>query len=243
MNIARTSDKLSLTEHIIQRLLAMINHKELLVGEKLPSENELCAVFNASRTSVRAALQNLQGKGVITTVQGVGSFVRRAGSLDSGPAAARDAVKGSTISSDEFKEFFEFRQAIEFRCIDFFVRRANDEDRRRLQDAIDGIRLAGKKGDKKLFNRMDYEFHMAIIKGARNDLFYQIMKERSTMFRHYLMEITNLSDKDLSVLVQEHEKLYQLIIEKKAKEAKEFLFSDNMHYWMAYFNKWLDEVN
>ena len=119
MNIARTSDKLSLTEHIIQRLLAMINHKELLVGEKLPSENELCAVFNASRTSVRAALQNLQGKGVITTVQGVGSFVRRAGSLDSSPAAARDAVKGSTISSDEFKEFFEFRQAIEFRCIDF----------------------------------------------------------------------------------------------------------------------------
>ena len=45
------------------------------------------------------------------------------------------------------------------------------------------------------------------------------------------------------MLVQEHEKLYQLIIEKKAKEAKEFLFSDNMHYWMAYFNKWLDEVN
>jgi len=47
------------------------------VGEKLPSEHELCTMFGVSRTSVRAALQTLRSKGVVGTVQGLGSFVQR----------------------------------------------------------------------------------------------------------------------------------------------------------------------
>jgi GntR family transcriptional repressor for pyruvate dehydrogenase complex len=242
MSLAKTKEKVSLTERITQKLLSMINGKELLVGEKLPSENELCTMFGASRTSVRAALQKLQGRGVISTIQGVGSFVKRADDLQYSEQGPHEVSRKVTLSSEEFKEFFEFRQAIEFRSIDFFVRRASAEDKQQLQAAIDGIRLAGKKGDRDLFNKMDYEFHMAVIKGSRNHLFYNTMQEHGVMFRHYLSEITNVTDKHLTVLVKEHEKLFNLLMDKKAKEAKEFLFADNMYYWLAYFNKWLDEV-
>lgn len=42
----------------------------------LPSESELCARFEASRTTVRAALRHLADQGLITSRQGKGSFYR-----------------------------------------------------------------------------------------------------------------------------------------------------------------------
>ncbi len=51
--------------------------KKYLPGAKLPSENELCAQFNVSRTSVREALQVLSAHGLITVEKGKGIFVNR----------------------------------------------------------------------------------------------------------------------------------------------------------------------
>ena len=74
-------------------------------------------MFGVSRTSVRAALQNLQGRGIIVTMQGVGSFVHKTPNEQNVPGV--DIT--SDISSDEFKDFFEFRQAIEFKAIDVVI--------------------------------------------------------------------------------------------------------------------------
>lgn len=52
-------------------------------GDRLPSENELCTHFSASRTSVREALSRLETAGIISRQQGKGAFVERA----QGPSA------------------------------------------------------------------------------------------------------------------------------------------------------------
>lgn len=43
--------------------------------DKLPSENELCLRFNASRPTIRRALTELERDGMIYRVQGLGTFV------------------------------------------------------------------------------------------------------------------------------------------------------------------------
>lgn len=45
------------------------------VGDRLPSEAELCAMFNVSRTVIRQALQDLIHEGLIRRRKGKGSFV------------------------------------------------------------------------------------------------------------------------------------------------------------------------
>ncbi len=45
------------------------------VGEKLPSENELCASLGVSRVTVRAAIQQLEILGLVETRHGDGNFV------------------------------------------------------------------------------------------------------------------------------------------------------------------------
>ncbi len=48
-------------------------------GEMLPSEDELACMFNVSRTTIRNALASLSITGLIDKRQGVGTFVREAG--------------------------------------------------------------------------------------------------------------------------------------------------------------------
>lgn len=239
-NMLAQRGKSSISDEICNKLLDKINAEELLVGEKLPSENELCTMFGVSRTSVRAALQTLQGKGVIVTVKGLGSFVHDRHEDDN---PKRKAFKTSDISSEKFQEFFEFRQAIEFKAIDFFVKRADKNDERALKSALDGIKLAAKQKDQKKFSTNDYAFHLALIKGAKNSFLLGSMMEYEDMFKHYLSEIARISDKPLTVLAKEHTDLYNSIIKKKAKEAKAFLFTDNMTYYLQYFSKLMEELN
>lgn len=230
--------RLSLSDEVYNQILEKITSGEWKVGDKLPSESKLCSMFGVSRTSVRAALQNLQGSGIVVTMQGVGSFVHKnPEQLEEKEADQYESMKASDISSEEFKEFFEFRQAIEFKAIEFFVRRATKEDEDILKDLVEKMQEAGKTNDAAAFTRYDYEFHMAVIQGTKNVFLYNAMLNNKEIFYHYIEEITRLTDKPLSVLADEHLELYTYLVEKKPKWAKDYLFCDNTYYHVAYFNK------
>ena len=92
-------------------------------------------------------------------------------------------------------------------------------------------------------SRMDYAFHMGIMKGAKNNFLVEAMQDRKEFFIPYLAAIARVSDTPVSDLAEEQEGLYTCLVEKKAKEAKGFLFADNMFYRLAYFNMWVKEVS
>ncbi len=49
------------------------------IGEKLPSETELCRLFDVSRITVRAAIEMLERQNVVERIQGRGTFVLQSG--------------------------------------------------------------------------------------------------------------------------------------------------------------------
>ena len=57
-------------------LRQQIENGTLHPGDKLPSENELCTVYDVSRNVVRQALRNLEIEGLTETLKGVGTFGR-----------------------------------------------------------------------------------------------------------------------------------------------------------------------
>jgi GntR family transcriptional regulator len=61
--------------HISDRFRREIREGRRLPHEALPSESELCRLFEVSRVTVRRALQTLEGEGLIYRRQGLGSFV------------------------------------------------------------------------------------------------------------------------------------------------------------------------
>ena len=65
-----------ITKHklISQSILEGIRTGEIIPGDKLPSESELCRKFDASRSSIRQAISDLVHEGWLKTQKGVGTF-------------------------------------------------------------------------------------------------------------------------------------------------------------------------
>lgn len=221
--------RLSLSDEVYNQILTKISENKWKVGEKIPSESQLCKMFGVSRTSVRAALQNLQGSGIIVTMQGVGSFVHKNPNEEN----LSSINITSDISSKQFKDFFEFRQAIEFKGIDLFVKKATPQEENHLLEVVKQMRSAN---DKTFFAECDIEFHMTVIKGAKNIFLDNAIEANRGMFYHYMSEIIRLTSKPLKVLAQEHYELYTLIKEKKPNLAQEFLYNDNTYYQVTHFS-------
>jgi len=65
----------SLVERVLTSLRAQIDGNEYLPGDRLPTETQLAALYKVSRPTVRAALRDLEARGLVRTQHGVGTFV------------------------------------------------------------------------------------------------------------------------------------------------------------------------
>lgn len=63
--------------HIADRLRAQIHGFLLSAGDRMPSEAELMVEYNASRPTVRLAMQVLENEGLVVRRHGSGTFVRQ----------------------------------------------------------------------------------------------------------------------------------------------------------------------
>ncbi|MGW3372759.1 GntR family transcriptional regulator [Streptomyces hydrogenans] len=61
---------------LVERLIDLIAEESLAIGERYPSEAKLCERFGSSRTAVRRALAQMEGRGLLHAVHGKGRTVR-----------------------------------------------------------------------------------------------------------------------------------------------------------------------
>jgi GntR family transcriptional regulator len=60
-----------------KQLLSLIDNSELMEGELLPPENDLCEVLNVSRPTIRQAFSELVNEGYLTRYKGKGTFISK----------------------------------------------------------------------------------------------------------------------------------------------------------------------
>lgn len=77
-NSTREESPVFLYEHVKIKIREMIASGEIKPSEKLPNENELCELFDASRITIRRAIKELASEGVLEILHGKGTFVKRA---------------------------------------------------------------------------------------------------------------------------------------------------------------------
>lgn len=69
--------KISKKQTIVNYLLSEINNGNFKVGDRIPSEIELCKKFDFGRQTVHSALSDIALMGIIKRIPGKGSFVSR----------------------------------------------------------------------------------------------------------------------------------------------------------------------
>lgn len=74
---ARMNDLAPLYQQIYEDMKGKIEEGAYSEGDRIPSEQELCATYGASRITVRRAVGDLCANGYLVKRQGVGTFVSR----------------------------------------------------------------------------------------------------------------------------------------------------------------------
>lgn len=143
------------------------------VGEKLPTEKELCETLQVSRATVRTAIQQLVGLGMVKSIRGSGTYVCATGSM-----LPLNAMKTTLLANQsDLVSMLEFRRLIETGAVEYAAQRATTEDVRAMQLATNQLRQAQTIED---MVRFDMEFHTLVAMATKNCAIirvFEIMKD------------------------------------------------------------------
>lgn len=148
---------------IYNQLVEAIRSGMFKVGEKLPSEKELCQTFNVSRVPVREALCALELNGLVDSIQGVGVYVK----------------KTSTTIPDapgniEPQDIIAARLSIEPDIAKAAAKNITDTGREEMRRIIDRFR---ENADANIDTAdIDKEFHLCAARVSANYMYLQMME-------------------------------------------------------------------
>jgi GntR family transcriptional repressor for pyruvate dehydrogenase complex len=151
-------------DDIISQIETLILEGVLRVGDRLPGERDLSAQFDVSRPILRSALKSLEGKGLLITRHGGGTFVADViGEVFSKPMMDLIASHRKAAA-----DYLEYRREIESTAADYAARRATEDDRLLLRGIVAAMERAYETDDFKREAELDVELHNAIGECAHN---------------------------------------------------------------------------
>ncbi|MFI5497563.1 FadR/GntR family transcriptional regulator [Nocardia asteroides] len=144
-------------------LLARIRAGEWPLGHRLPGETLLAAQLGVGRSTVREAIRELAGKGVLDSRQGAGVFVTALDVTEDWDVVLRGATIAAVI---------EARVAIEAEAAALAAQRRTPADLRAIRRALAGRRADGQSIAEHV--DADMAFHRAVIVAAHNAVLTQL---------------------------------------------------------------------
>ncbi len=144
-------------------LLTRIRGGEWPLGHRLPGETTLAAQLGVGRSTLREAIRELAGKGVLDSRQGAGVFVTALDATEDWDSVLRRATVASVI---------EARLAIETEAAALAAARRTPADLRILRRTLAARGL----GVQSISDHVDADmaFHRAVIVAAHNDVLTQL---------------------------------------------------------------------
>ncbi|MFD1661790.1 FadR/GntR family transcriptional regulator [Streptomyces caeni] len=156
------SRRVSAMEAVLGHLRHAIEHGEYAVGDKLPSEAELCRTLEVSRPVLREALRALQTMGLTVSRTGKGTFV------------VADTVEDPTFGDYAASDLMEVRRHIEIPVAGYAALRRTPENLDRLAHLLDRME---RETDTTAWVAMDTLFHLTVAEAAQNPVFRRVIEE------------------------------------------------------------------
>lgn len=167
----------TLIDRITDRLITAVAIGEFLPGARLPAERDLARSLGVGRTTTRAALERLVGRGIIEKQRGRsgGSFVREEWPTSEAAAVARWLDEQWPQLVDAAIAGTQLHGAIARLAA---VNRTSD-DIAELEAHLEGFRRAPTGAERQ---QADSLLHLAIIEAAHNETLAAIVREHERRF-------------------------------------------------------------
>lgn len=186
------------------------------MGNKLPSELELCVQFGVSRTALREALRMLSARGLITIVKGKGIFVKGF-SADSVTDPLHHYLQFQSERSYVL-DVIHARQLIEPPIAASAALHHTEEDIGRLEKDI--LELKKCTGDLSSLASLDMSFHLNIAKASQNPLMPLILDPINRLMPNIKQSVyATVADAKESAIIW-HQKIFDEILRRDADAAR-----------------------
>ena len=216
---------MTISHNVAHHLEQLILDGDYQPGHKIPSERQLTERFGVSRTLVREALKELQGRGVIETQHGKGSFV--AGIV---PEVAKDGILTQLFQnhSRTLYDLLEVREQMEGQAARLAAERGTDKDFYQITKAFNAMEAVESTNNA----QQDYAFHLAIAEASHNPVLIHVLNSlKSMMLKSVEASVDNLSHLThfRQQMDKHHKQIYNAIISRHPEWAQKIASAHVRH--------------
>lgn len=207
-------DKRPLPQIIADKIIDLIESKELLPGEKLPSEQELMKELNVGRGTIREAIKSLVSRNIVEIRRGVGTFVAK------NTGVVEDPLGFSFINNKKklVKDSMDVRLLLEPSIARWAARNATDSEILEIIELSKKIETAILNDEN--YSDLDVEFHTKIANSSRNLVVENLIPILNTNIRS-LIDVTHAVLREHTIL--SHKKIANAIKERDEEMAERLM--------------------
>lgn len=211
--LMRPLDNTSVVDRIVDRLIMAIMNRELLPGQKIPTEKELCESLRVGRNSVREAIKVMVAMGVLKIRRSEGTFVTEGFSermLD-------PMVYGLILAGGDSLAVVELRQLFETGILRLAIAKRTEEDLATLRQAFEKMQrtMLDNPTEQSLLEE-DLKFHRILTSIVRNPLVDKIsvVIERLTLPSRAVVTRSFIERGELDALLRRHADVIRILEER-----------------------------
>lgn len=203
-----------LADRAYTAIVRIITDEELAIGDRLPSEAKLAAMFGMSRTIVRYALARLASDGITQARLGAGSYVKRRPSARLGTHMPMDAL-AATLGT------YEVRFVLEAEAARLAAQRRSDEQLAAIEQALEALRAALLSNAPA--HDEDWLLHRAIVEATANAAFLPVFEHLQDAVMRILRAGVDISrsraPEVIGAMMDEHDAIVEAIRAQDADGA------------------------
>ena len=216
---------LPISHAIAHHLEQLILDGSLKPEQKIPSERQLADKLGVSRSIIREALHELNGRGVIETRHGKGSFVKQ---MLAEPSQESTLMQLYFGHSRTLYDLYEVRAQLEAQAAMLAAERATEKDQYQITKAFEAMEQSDplKNAD------LDHAFHQAIVEASHNPVLIHILGSLKQLIIHSVQaSVANLSHRKTfkQQIDKHHRQIYHAIISRQGEWAQKAALAHVKH--------------
>ena len=193
---------------VAEQILQLIGELALHPGDRMPTEKDLAARLDTSRTVVREAVKSLSATGRVSAQKGRGLYVADGESM---LGARQWGGFFVPTNLDHIFMLFEFRRLQETQASRLAARRASPSELRVIEAAVQTCRHGYTSGNNAEFDQGDDAFHLGVAAASHNFFLVSAVREARMLQRQASVIGLRGVGGHADAAVDEHEAIYRAI--------------------------------
>jgi GntR family transcriptional repressor for pyruvate dehydrogenase complex len=210
-------ERVPMVQQAVDNLKEYIMSGAVKVGDKMPTEKELCEQFGVGRGTIREAMCTLQANGFVKMQPGKGAFV-----ASTKEYAKKEIMEWFVENEVQVKDIIEVRSAIEPLAIKLAIQKATKEDGRTLELIHQKILQAIISNEVSEIGIYDEEFHTYIVKCSQNKMLISINEQICDYLKAFRGKTFQIPH-NVENIVPAHTNILNAFLEGNIEAAQRFM--------------------